>query len=132
MRAPLMSLVHVGGGVDRRTGYHEERAALREALERGTATIHGDADRMLSPVVVTMSAASIDVHADGPNYRPPSTTVSKKECDERRRAKAMHAAVTCPWRARVKRKRQSTSPGMMRGPVWGGKQAAGEGPAQVM
>ena len=62
LRAPLMSLVHVGGGVDRRTGYHEERAALREALERGTATIHGD--RMLSPVVVTMSAASIDVHAD--------------------------------------------------------------------
>ena len=85
-----MSLVHVGGGVDRRTGYHEERAALREALERGTATIHGDADRMLSPVVVTMSAASIDVHADGPNYRPPSTTVSKKECDERKHAKAMH------------------------------------------
>ena len=42
LRAPLMSLVHVGGGVDRRTGYHEERAALREALERGTATINGD------------------------------------------------------------------------------------------
>ena len=42
LRAPLMSLVHVGGGVDRRTGYHEERAALREALERGTATIHVD------------------------------------------------------------------------------------------
>ena len=62
LRAPLRPLVHVGGGVDRRTGYHEERAALREALERGTATIHGD--RMLSPVVVTMSAASIDVHAD--------------------------------------------------------------------
>ena len=39
-------LVHVGGGVDRR----EEQAALREALQRGTATIHGD--RILSPVVV--------------------------------------------------------------------------------
>ena len=28
------------------------------------ATIHGD--RMLSPVVVTVSAVSIDVHADAP------------------------------------------------------------------
>ena len=45
---------------------------------------------MLSPVVVTVSAASIDVHADAPNYRPPSTNVSKKECDERKHAKAMH------------------------------------------
>ena len=80
--------MHVGGGVDRRAVYHEEQAALREALQRGTATIHGD--RMLSPVVVTVSAASIDVHADAPNYRPPSTTVSKKECDERKHAKAMH------------------------------------------
>ena len=82
LRAPLRPLVHVGAG-------REEQAALREALEPGMATIHGD--RMLSPVVLTMSAASIDVHADAPNYRPPSTTVSKKECDERRRAKAMHA-----------------------------------------
>ena len=72
----------------RRAGYHEERAALREALERGTATIHGD--RMLSPVVVTVSAASSDVHADAPNYRSPSTTVSKKERGERRRAKARY------------------------------------------
>ena len=38
MRAPLRPLVHVGGGVvDRRAVYHEEQAALREALERGTA-----------------------------------------------------------------------------------------------
>ena len=88
LRAPLRPLVHVGGGVDRRAVYHEERAALREALQRGTATIHGD--RMLSPVVVTVSAVSIDVHADAPNYRPPSTTVSKKKCDERKHAKAMH------------------------------------------
>ena len=87
LRAPLRPLVHVGGGVDRRAVYHEEQAALREALQRGTATIHGD--RMLSPVVVTVSAASIVVHADAPNYRPPSTTVSKKECDERKHAKAM-------------------------------------------
>ena len=79
LRAPLRPLVHVGGGVDRRAVYHEEQAALREALQRGTATIHGD--RMLSPVVVTVSAASSDLHADAPNYRSPSTTVSKKECE---------------------------------------------------
>eukprot|EP00964_Phaeocystis_antarctica_P017193 scaffold9487_cov70-Phaeocystis_antarctica.AAC.1 len=58
LRAPLRPLVHVGGGIDRRAVYHEEQAALREALQRGTATIHGD--RMLPPVVVTVSAASID------------------------------------------------------------------------
>ena len=40
--------------------------------------------------LLTVLAASIDVHADAPNYRPPSTTVSKKECDERKHAKAMH------------------------------------------
>ena len=33
LRAPLRPLVHVGGGVDRRAIYHEEQAALREALE---------------------------------------------------------------------------------------------------
>ena len=70
MRAPLRPLMHVGGGIDRRTVYYEEHAALREALERGTATTH--ADRMLSPVVVTVSAASIVVmlfrHVDAPNY----------------------------------------------------------------
>ena len=75
LRAPLRPLVHVGGGVDRRAVYHEEQAALREALQRGTATIHGD--RMLSSVVVTVSAANIVVHADAPNYRPPSTTVTR-------------------------------------------------------
>ena len=41
--------------------------------------------------MVTVSAASIVVHVDAPNYRPPSTIVSKKERDERRHAKAMHA-----------------------------------------
>ena len=86
LRAPLRPLVHVGGGVDRRAVYHEEQAALREALQRGTATIHGD--RMLSSVVVTVSATSIVVHADAPNYRPPSTNLPKKERDERRHAKA--------------------------------------------
>ena len=30
--------VHVGGGVERRTAYHEEQAAIREALESGTAS----------------------------------------------------------------------------------------------
>ena len=33
---------------------------------------------------------------------------------------------TCSWRARVKKKRQRTGPGMMRGPVWRGPQAAGK------
>ena len=33
--AALRPLVHVGGGVDRRAVYHEEQAALREALELG-------------------------------------------------------------------------------------------------
>ena len=41
-------------------------------------------------MVVTESAASIDVRADAPNYRPPSTNLPKKERDERRHAKAMH------------------------------------------
>ena len=63
-------LVHVGGGGDRRAIYHEEQAALREALELGTATTH--ADRTLPAVVVTVSAASIVVHADAPNYRQAS------------------------------------------------------------
>ena len=70
LRAPLRPLVHVGGGVDRRAVYHEEQAALREALELGTATTH--ADRTLPAVVVTVSAASIVVHADAPNYRQAS------------------------------------------------------------
>ena len=89
LRAPLKTLVHVGGGVDRRAIYHEEQAALREALELGTATTH--AERTLPAVVVTVSAASIVVHADAPNYRPPSTNLPKKERDERRHAKAIHA-----------------------------------------
>ena len=71
--------MHVGGSVDRRAVYHEEHAALREALQRGTATIHGD--RMLSPVVVTVSAASIGVHADAPNYRSPSTTACPRRSE---------------------------------------------------
>ena len=29
--------VHVGGGVERRTAHHQEQAAIREALESGTA-----------------------------------------------------------------------------------------------
>ena len=70
LRAPLRPLVHVGGGVDRRAIYHEEQAALREALELGTATTH--AERTLPAVVVTVSAASIVVHADAPNYRQAS------------------------------------------------------------
>ena len=33
---------------------------------------------------------------------------------------------TCSWRARVGKKRQGPGPGMMRGPVWRGPQAAGK------
>jgi len=29
--------VHVGGGVERRTAHHQEQAAIREAIESGTA-----------------------------------------------------------------------------------------------
>ena len=49
----------------------------------GTATTHA--------VVVTVSVASIVVHVDAPNYRPPSTNLPKKEREERRHAKAIHA-----------------------------------------
>ena len=82
--------MHVGGGVDRQAcRLPRGAAALREALELGTATTH--AERTLPPVVVTVSAASIVVHVDAPNYRPPSTNLPKKERDERRHAKAIHA-----------------------------------------
>ena len=43
--------VHVGGGVERRTAYNEEQAAIRESLESGTAT-----------TVVTVGSGSV---ADG-------------------------------------------------------------------
>ena len=82
LRSPSL---HVGGGVERRALHHEERAAHREALERGTATTR--AGRTLP--VVTMSAASVDVHVDAPNYRPHVTLESKKKRTERKRAKAM-------------------------------------------
>ena len=42
-------------------------------------------------MVVTVSVASIVVHVDAPNYRPPSTNLPKKEREERRHAKAIHA-----------------------------------------
>ena len=69
LRAPLTPLVHVGGGVvDRRAVYHEEQAALREALERGTATTH--VDRTVPPKV-TVSAASVDVRVNAPKNTVP-------------------------------------------------------------
>ena len=40
--------VHVGGGIATRDAYHEQRAAHREALERGTA---GAPERLALPVV---------------------------------------------------------------------------------
>ena len=80
MRAPLRPLVHVGGGVDRRAVYHEEQAALREALELGTVRqrlmLIGCCRLWWSP---TVSAASIVVHVDAPNYRPPSTNLPKQK-----------------------------------------------------
>ena len=81
--------VHVGGGVERRTAYHEEQAAIREALESGTATtvVPG---RVLLTVVALPAAASVDVHEDAPNYgRPKTVCESKKKASERKRTKAM-------------------------------------------
>ena len=81
--------VHVGGGVERRTAYHEEQAAIREALESGTAStvVSGRAVRL---TVVALPAASVDVHEDAPNYgRPKTVCESKKKASERKRTKAM-------------------------------------------
>ena len=94
---------------NRRAGYHEEQAALREALELGTATTH--AERMLPIVEVTVSAASIVVmHVDAPNYRPPSTNLPKKERDERR-----HASLACvaEWSPPAWRSSQSIAGGAL-------------------
>eukprot|EP00964_Phaeocystis_antarctica_P162662 scaffold137346_cov148-Phaeocystis_antarctica.AAC.1 len=69
---------HCGAGLKFMTDRRGNQAFMLyiHALERSTATIH--ADRMMSPVVVTVSAASVDVHVDAASYRPPSTTVFKK------------------------------------------------------
>ena len=83
--------LYVGGGVERRTAYHEERAAQREALARGTA-------RSVEPCryeVVTVSAGSVAVHEDAPNYaRPQADYESKKDVSTKRRREAAYAA----WR----------------------------------
>ena len=57
--------VHVGAGIARRDDYNEQRAAHREALDRGT----------VAPVrpalpVVAVPASSIVVAEGGSNYRP--------------------------------------------------------------
>jgi hypothetical protein len=69
--------VHVGGGVELRAAYNQERAAIREALESGTATsvVPG---RAVSLTVVAVSAASVDVHDDAPNYGRPKTAGESK------------------------------------------------------
>ena len=80
--------MHVGGGVERRTAYHEEQAAIREALESGTAStvVSG---RAVLLTVVALPAASVDVHEDAPNYgRPKTVCESKKNASERKRSKA--------------------------------------------
>ena len=51
-----------------RTVYYQEQAALREALERGTATTH--VDRTVPPKV-TVSAASVDVRVNAPKNTVP-------------------------------------------------------------
>ena len=81
--------VHVGGGVERRTAHHQEQAAIREALESGTAAtvVPG---RAVLLTVVALPAASVDVHEDAPNYgRPKTVCESKKKASERKRTKAM-------------------------------------------
>ena len=80
--------LYVGDGVERRTAYHEERAAQREALARGTV-------RSVVPCryeVVTVSAASVAVHEDAPNYAPPKAECeAKKDATKRRREAAYEA-----------------------------------------
>ena len=81
--------VHVGGGVERRTAHHQEQAAIREAIESGTAAtvVPG---RAVLLTVVALPAASVDVHEDAPNYGRPKTVCEwKKKASERKRAKAM-------------------------------------------
>ena len=81
--------VHVGGGVERRTAQHQEQAAIREAIESGTAAtvVPG---RAVLLTVVALPAASVDVHEDAPNYGRPKTVCEwKKKASERKRAKAM-------------------------------------------
>ena len=79
--------VHVGAGIARRDDYHEQRAAHREALERGTVA----PGRPALPVVA-MPAASIVVAEGGPNYRPVPKSEGKQGKRARRRAKAAAAA----------------------------------------
>ena len=81
--------VHVGGGVERRTAHHQEQAAIREAIESGTAAtvVPG---RAVLLTVVALPAASVNVHEDAPNYGRPKTVCEwKKKASERKRAKAM-------------------------------------------
>jgi hypothetical protein len=89
--------VHVGGGIATCDAYHEQRAAHREALERGTA---GAPERLALPVV-TVPAASIVVAEGGPNYRPVVKSKGiKQEKQARRRATATAAAGVRRWSRR--------------------------------
>ena len=88
--------VHVGGGIATRDAYHEQRAAHREALERGTA---GAPERLALPVV-TVPAASIVVAEGGPNYRPVVKSEGKQEKQARRRATATATAGGRRWSRR--------------------------------
>ena len=83
--------VHVGGGVERRTAHHQEQAAIREAIESGTAAtvVPG---RAVLLTVVALPAASVDVHEDAPNYgRPKTVCESKKKASERKRLGRRHS-----------------------------------------
>jgi hypothetical protein len=91
--------VHVGGSIATCDAYHEQRAAHREALERGTA---GAPERLALPVV-TVPAASIVVLAEGargPNYRPVVKSKGKQEKQARRRATATATAGGRRWSRR--------------------------------
>ena len=88
--------MHVGGGIATRDAYHEQRAAHREALERGTA---GAPERLALPVV-TVPAASIVVAEGGPNYRPVVKSKGKQEKQARRRATATATAGGRRWSRR--------------------------------
>ena len=73
--------IYVGGGVALRAAHNAERAANREARERGTyasAPRTQPRETRLLPVVC-VSPARIVVDDSGPNYRPPMTAEQGKK-----------------------------------------------------
>jgi hypothetical protein len=76
--------VHVGGGIAKRTAYHARKAAEREARAHD-ADESVDAVAAYSETIVRVSADSISVGVDGPNYRPKLNIPSKRKRRARQR-----------------------------------------------